>query len=126
MASATEHPDVVSSYLTEEERLSRIVRVGSMEAAGTLSIHCSSFGVIPKKSRPGSWRLIVDLSAPEGHSVNDGICKEVASLSYISVDDVVACILKVGKAAVLAKIDVKQAYRIVPVHPDDRLLLGMC
>ena len=126
MASATEHPDIVSSYLMEEERLGRIVRVGSMEAAGTLSIHCSSFGVIPKKSRPGSWRLIVDLSAPEGHSVNDGICKEVASLSYISVDDVVACILKVGKAAVLAKIDVKQAYRIVPVHPDDRFLLGMC
>ena len=124
MASATEHPDVVSSYLTEEERLSRIVRVGSMEAALFIAAHSESF---PRKAgQVYSWRLIVDLSAPEGHSVNDGICKEVASLSYISVDDVVACILKVGKAAVLAEIDVKQAYRIVPVHPDDRLLLGMC
>ncbi len=28
------------------------------------------------------WRLIKDLSAPEDHSVNDGITKELASLTY--------------------------------------------
>ena len=63
--------------------------------------------------------------APAGHSVNDGIEKELSSLHYISIDDVVACIVRLGKDTILAKIDVKQAYRIVPVNPSDRQLLGM-
>ncbi len=82
-------------------------------------------GVIPKKHQPGKWRLIVDLSSPEGHSTNDGISKELASLSYTSVDQVAQCIATLGQGALLAKMDIKQAYRNVPVHPQDRLLLGM-
>ena len=31
----------------------------------------------------------------------------------------------IGPGALLAKIDVKEAYRNIPVHPDDRHLLGM-
>jgi hypothetical protein len=46
-------------------------------AAGKLvtapAIHISPMGLIPKKGRPGKFRLIVDLSAPRGRSVNDGI-----------------------------------------------------
>ncbi len=38
------------------------------------------FGVIPKKGKPGKWRLIVNLSAPDGHSVNDSIARELASV----------------------------------------------
>ena len=34
----------------------------------------------------------------------------------------IACL---KKGALLAKVDVKNAFRIVPVHPEDRLLLGM-
>ena len=30
-----------------------------------------------------------------------------------------------GRGALMAKVDVKSAYRLVPVHPEDRLLLGM-
>ena len=67
----------------------------------------------------------MDLSSPMGHSVNDGIDKELAGLSYVSIDDVIRCILQVGRGAKLAKIDIKQAYRNVPVHPEDRHLLGM-
>ena len=81
--------------------------------------------MIPKKHKPGKWRLIIDLSAPQGSSVNDGIAKELCSLAYTSVDEVVACVLKLGKGSLLAKMDLKQAYRNVPVHPQDRLLLGM-
>ncbi len=43
----------------------------------------------------------------------------------MSVDDVVHQIMKLGQGAYLAKMDVKQAYRNVPVHPTDSLLLGM-
>ena len=34
-------------------------------------IHISRLGVIPKNHKPDKWRLIVDLSYPTGHSVND-------------------------------------------------------
>ena len=35
-------------------------------------IHISPFGIIPKKEQ-GKWRLIVDLSHPRDHSINDGV-----------------------------------------------------
>ena len=49
----------------------------------------------------------------------------MCSLSYTSVDAVVEKILDLGRNALLAKLDIKQAYRMIPVHPQDRLLLGM-
>ena len=32
---------------------------------------------------------------------------------------------QLGRGALLAKMDIQQAYRMVPVHPDNRALLGM-
>ena len=43
----------------------------------------------------------------------------------MSVDDIAARVLKLGKEALVAKFDLKAAYRHIPVHPDDRGLLGM-
>ena len=85
----------------------------------------SPFGVIPKPHQPGKWHLILDLSSPEGASVNDSICKGLCSLCYLSVDDIASKILSLGKGALLAKMDIQSAYRMVPVHPDDHHLLGM-
>ena len=85
----------------------------------------SPFGVIPKKGRAGRWRLIADLSSPDGHSVNDGISRELSSLSYMSVDDVMAEVVRRGKGTLMEKMDIKQAYRNIPMHPVDRVLLGM-
>ena len=96
LASVREHPEVVQEYLDNELEKGRVIAVGKTEEADALGVHCSPFGVIPKKGKAGRWRLIVDLSAPAEASVNDGISS-----------------------------DVKQAYRNMPVHPDDRGLLGM-
>ena len=70
------------------------------------------FGVIPKKYKPGKWRLIFNLSAPHNHSVSDGILKELCSFSYVSVDDVVSSILLMGCGTLMAKLDIKEAYRM--------------
>ena len=88
-------------------------------------LHISPFGVIPKGHRTGKWRLIVDLSSPHGESVNDGIDKELCTLSYISMDDIVKTIMMLKKGALMAKLDIRNAYRLLPVHPEDRLLLSM-
>ena len=46
-------------------------------------------------------------------------------MSYASIDDATNCILHLGPGTVLIKIDLKNAYRFVPVHPQDQHLLAM-
>ena len=81
--------------------------------------------VIPKNHQPDKWRLIVDLSHPAGHSVNDNIPKALCSLSYITVDDAIQAIVQSGPYTLLSKVDIKSAFRLIPVHPADRHLLAM-
>ena len=123
MQSASEHDLVISDYLHDECMEGHIA--GPFSSNDTQGVHISRFGVIPKKSQPGKWRLIVDLSYPMEASVNDGIDSGVCSLSYASVDDAADTIIQLGRDTCLAKLDIKSAYRMVPVHPEDRWLLGM-
>ena len=70
--------------------------------------------------------LILDLSSPIGHSVNDGIPKDPAFLvQYMKFNDVIDRIMAHGRGTLLAKFDVESAYCNDPVYPDDRPLIGM-
>ena len=124
MTSAHLNPDPVDSYLAEEISAGRIVSMPK-PIHPSPPIHISRFGVIPKRNKPGKWRLILDLSAPSGMSVNDGISTEASSLHYASVDDAAQIILASGPQVWLAKLDIERAYRNVPIHVQDRHLLGM-
>ncbi len=123
MKSALQNPRVVKAYLREEVDQNRVVPVLPGESGPM--VHTSPYGVIPKKRSSNKWRLIVDLSAPKNMSINDGIDRSLCSLAYVSVDTVVEAILELGRGAERAKMDIKQAYRMVPVSPGDRPLLGM-
>ena len=46
-------------------------------------------------------------------------------MAYISVDDAIRKIITLGKGTLLAKIDIKSAFCLIPVHPADRHLLAM-
>ena len=118
MKSADDNPQVVKDYLDAELR--RGVVLGPFLHEEIRQIQINRFGVIPKASQPGKWRLIVDLSHPEGKSVNDGINPELCSLHYVKVDDVARRVWQLGPGTQMAKIDVKSVYRIVPVHSQDR------
>ena len=85
----------------------------------------SKFGVIPKKRQVDWWHLILDLSSPEETSVNDGISVELSSVKYLHFDLAAKLITESGVDASLSKIDIKDAYGIVPVNPDDWMPLGM-
>ena len=67
----------------------------------------------------------MDLSSPSECSVNNGISKELCSFHYTSVDEAAKKMVLLGKGALLAKMDVKQANCNVPVVPEDRYLLGL-
>ena len=112
----------MTDYLQKELSQERMLGPFPPTTPGLERLHTNRFGVIPKGHNTGKWRLITDLSFPPGQSVNDGIDSEFCSLSYISVDHVAQVVSDLGRGALLAKIDIESAYRLVPVHPDDRPL----
>ena len=125
LTSAEAHPGVVSAYIQDELLHGQLGHVGPLEAAKQLNIQLNPLGAIPKKGKPGKWRLIMDLSSPKGLSVNDGISKEDCSFHYASVDLAVEQISQSGPGTLMAKMDIARAYRNIPVAPSDRRLLGL-
>ena len=123
LPSASEHPEVIDQYLAKEVPAGRII--GPIKPYTIPHLHVSRVGVIPKGHTPGKWRLITDLSFPEGMSVNDGIDSQLCSMQYTSVERMAKTAQQLGRGALMAKIDIRSAYRLVPVHPDDRPLLGI-
>lgn len=88
------------------------------------NLRCNPVGVLPKKD--GGWRLITNYSVPIGNSVNDFIDPALCSVSYASFDDAITMISSLGKATLLCKMDLSSAFRLLPIHPSDFCLLGMC
>ena len=110
----------VRSYIAKEVEGNKLTA-----APPRCGVHTSPIGIIPKPHQPGKFRLIVDLSAPSGYSVNDGIPPELCSILYASVEDAANLVRRYGRGAAMAKLDLRSAYRMVPVHPQDQWLLGI-
>ena len=121
--SATTNEDIITRHIATEVLAGRMV--GPLDESVSAQVHTSPMGLVPKPHQAGKWRLIVDLSSPRLQSVNASISKEFASITYARVDEAVSTILYLGRGALLAKLDLKNAYRIVPVHPNDQHLLGV-
>lgn len=106
-----------------EVALGRIL--GPFDCPPLQGLTLSPVRVIPK---PGSskTRLIFNLSHPPTNSVNGLIHDDAKCVSYCSVTDVAAHIQRVcGPSAYLAKVDLADAYRFVPVAKTDWQFLGM-
>ncbi len=91
-------------------------------------LHLSPLNTVPKRDSVDR-RVIVDLSYPQGKSVNDAIDKliyegEEVDLQYPSVDDLAAAIQLHGKGCLIYKRDLSRAYRQIPVCPGDIRHLG--
>ena len=69
--------------------------------------------------------MIHHLSFPQGSSVNDGIPAEFSSVHYATISGAIQVIKTVGKGCFMGKTDIKNAFRIIPIHPDDYHVLGM-
>ena len=123
LSCAHQHPETVEKYLTEEIAMGRVA--GPFNQSLVPHAHMSCFRVIPKNHQPDKWRLIVDLSHPSSGSINSRIPKSLCSLKYIIVDSAINHINQMGQGTLLAKIDIKSAFRLLPVHPADCHLLSM-
>ena len=84
---------------------------------------------VPKKDT-SERRTVMDLSFPEGSSVNDGIPKESYlgdpfKLHYPTTDNLIHLMNRHGAGCLLYKVDIKRCYRWIPVDPYDFHLLGL-
>jgi len=125
LISAAQHPEIVSEYISQELAAGHLAELGPYHLAAQCGVQISPMGVIPKKGKPNKWRLIMDLSSPIGASANDGIVKDLCSFHYASITEAATRIMELGPGALMAKMDIKQAYRNIPVAPEDRHLLGL-
>ena len=121
LRSAHDHPQVIDEALAKEVSANRIA--GPYHHSPFPNVHCSGLGIVPKSD--GSWRLINHLSAPVGTSINDYIDPIDYSLHYNTTDDAINILHMLGPNALMAKVDLKNAFRLCPVHPADWPLLGI-
>lgn len=121
LKSAQQHPDQIKNILDQEIKLGRMA--GPYPVRPFSNLRISPIGIVPKKS--GGWRLITHLSAPEGNSINDFIDPKYCSVKYSSFDEAVTLIQSQGPACLIGKMDLKSAFRLLPIHPSDFCLLGI-
>ena len=122
LKSALANPKAVALKLTKELEAGRIV--GPFSCPPLPSFHFSPLCIVPKKD-PSEFRLIHHLSYPRGSSVNDFIPEEFSCVHYATINNAIAIIKRIGAGCFLAKTDIKSAFRIIPIHPNDYNLLEM-
>ena len=121
LATADELPDILNEDIQEQKRNDRLIAYRSHRAIPKC-FYSSPLGLVDKPN--GKKRRIHHLSHPVGASINDGIAKRFGEISYTTVGEVVAAILELGVETVMLKRDFADAFRQVPVCPQDTPLLG--
>ena len=117
--SARDIPDKVSEAIAKE--VQRGHTAGPFLHPPFPHCHVSPIGAAPKPD--GSCRLVLDLSQPTGDSVNDNIDKAEFPCNYTHFDAATDLVFRMGKGSYLTKIDIKHAYRLLPVRKEDWPLL---
>lgn len=122
--------DTLLTMVAEDIKLGRTIGPFSPSNAPFSHFSVSPVGLLAKEvwASDGTTRTklrkLAHLSHPfGGYSVNAGL--HPAKLKYASLDDAVEAILRLGGRGVfMAKLDVKSAFRLIPVNPSDIPLLG--
>ena len=76
-------------------------------------------GIMCRPKPNGSVRIILNLSAPEGRSVNDGIDIKEFPATMSSTQKWLEVLNKAGRGALMVKIDWQEAYKHVHVRKED-------
>ena len=120
--SAIQNSGMTEQMLKKELEKGRIA--GPFQCIPFEHFISSPIGLIPKKET-NKYRMIHDLSYPHSEGVNVFISKEDSTVSYETLDTVIALLIEVGRNALMAKSDIEEAFRIIPIHPSDYWLLGL-
>ena len=125
--SAKAYPQDIEAYLQEE--ISHEAILGPFNQPPIQDLHVSPFMTREKPNAPHR-RVIIDLSFPQGKSVNTGIQKDTYLntpfiLKLPTIDTITNQIKSLGRGCMLYKIDLSRAFRHVKLDPGDYDLLGL-
>ena len=110
--------DILTTKIEEELKLGRIG--GPFETPPFKHYQVSPI-FLREKSVAGKYRMILDLSHPKNSSsINNNIDSSSKSVQYASVRDAIKKIASLKKGSYTCKIDIKDAFRLLPIHPDDQ------
>ena len=127
-ASAVNFPQAVESYLQNE-----INEGAVMGPFHSIPFDNGLVGVSPLSTRAkkdsSERRIILDLSYPEGYSVNDWTPKDTylgmhVDLKYPGADDLAIRVYKLGTHCRMYKRDASRCFRWIPLNPHDYQLFG--
>ena len=126
--SALHFPDDIDEYLKVE-----LMHGVVMGLFAEIPFYHKRVGVSPLSTRPKSDStqrcVILDLSYPEGSSVNDWTPKDMylgmtVNLPYPTVDDLAMRMSELGHDRYMYKCDTSRCFRWLPLDPFDYSLLG--
>ena len=119
---------VIQNPIEAQKRLNNEISLGRM--AGPFchkpisNLRCSPIGLVLKKT--GGLRLITHLSHPPNDSINDDYIDTLyTKVTYSPFDNTVSIVKILGKSALMAKMDIKSAFRLLKCNPGDFDLLGI-
>ena len=127
-SSAIEFPEFIDKYIKKEIELGGVMGPFSKIPFSGNRVGVSPLSTRPKKD-PSQRRTIMDLSCPDGRSVNDHIPKDYylgleIDLRFPNTDDLARRVAFIGKKAKIWKIDLSRAFRQYPLDPGDYELFG--
>ena len=90
-------------------------------------MHCFTSTLADSESSPRILRVngtIVNhqFIPSQHHSVSDAIPKELCSLNYVMTN---TAILLLGPGTILVKLDIKNTFSLLPIHPSNQHLLAL-
>jgi hypothetical protein len=75
--------------------------------------------IMCRRKPNGSARIILNMSSPQGHSVNEGINAEEFPAKMPSTGKLLAVLQRVERGCKIMKLDWAEAHKHIPVREDD-------
>ena len=120
--SALDRPEVVKEKNISEIKLQRLA--GPFHSPPFQNFKISPLDLREKQSS-GKFRLLHNLSYPyDERSVNQNIPKDASTVKYATIQDAIKIIQECSPNAHMAKSDIADAFRIIPLHPSQYHLTG--
>ena len=125
--SAVDYPEDINTYLTEEIQHEAIL--GPYDTKPIKNLHISPMMTREKPNAPAR-RVIIELSFPQGQSVNAGIPRDqYLTTPFVfklpTVDTIIDQVKALGRGCKLYKVDISRAFRHVKLDPFEYDLLGL-
>ena len=89
------------------------------------NLKVSPLGLVPKNN--GGFRVIHNLSYSQNSdfpSVNEGIPHEACRVQYAEIQDAISLVRSAGRGCYMARSDIQNAFKIIPINPADYELQG--